>query len=251
MKGICTVQSKLWFSPSRWKSHLGMCFIKYQIIESPSFSHSFYYLLQSLSHLVLACLNRVHFSHQRVLRNIIDQVDAFPTLSMVNTFRGDPHGTFGFGQGPLQVLPSFHQMMGLVHISLQFRIEFGPPERDIVKSLTDATIRIALCQDGAILAIAHQTDGFVANTLGIVACVIRTVEMRHVRAWPIRGWVASVIGHPGRLRRELKWWVKSLPKWMSKYFWGEHIELAQIYLKPRACTLRPHLLPKSRGNLFS
>ena len=42
---------------------------------------------------------------------------------MVDALRGDPHGPFGLVQGPLQVLPGLHQVVGLVHVPLELALK--------------------------------------------------------------------------------------------------------------------------------
>jgi hypothetical protein len=51
------------------------------------------------------------------------QVNALPSLTMVDTLRGDPHGSLCLIQRPLQVFPGLHQVVGLIHVALQFGLK--------------------------------------------------------------------------------------------------------------------------------
>ena len=52
-----------------------------------------------------------------------------PPRPVVDALRVDPHGPLGLGQGALQVLPGGLQVVSLVNIPLQLRLQLRPPER--------------------------------------------------------------------------------------------------------------------------
>ena len=76
-------------------------------------------LFQGLPHPVLGGLDRVDLLHERVLGVVVNEVDPLPALPVVDALRGDPHRALGLGQGALQVLAGLHQVVGLVHVTLE------------------------------------------------------------------------------------------------------------------------------------
>ncbi len=80
-------------------------------------------LFERLSHFILARLDRVHLLHETVLRVVVDEVDPFPALPVVDALGGDPHGSLSLCECAFQLLTSLHQVVSFVHVALKFRLE--------------------------------------------------------------------------------------------------------------------------------